>query len=79
MKNGANVFPILKKEWKGYKFIIEKGTIVQQEIVVTAALDKNHAFHLGLAKAMAEGHRALLECCSTTTRVEEIVKNQIAS
>lgn len=77
MKNGAETLQRFKKEWKKYKFLIEKTGEVQQEIVVPAALDKNHAWHLGLAKAMKEGYSSLLESC--TTRVEEIGVNPIAS
>jgi len=79
MRNGAETLRMFVKEWKKYKFLIENNAgEVQQEIVVPAALDKKHAWHLGLAKAMKEGHGALLQSCSTT-RVEEIVKNSIAS
>jgi hypothetical protein len=77
MRNGASVLQSFKKEWKEYKFVIEEKAVVQQEVAVYA-LNEGQAWHLGLAKAMAEGHRALLERSSTTTRVEEIVK-QIAS
>lgn len=79
MKNGAETLRMFQKEWKAYKFVIEEGSVVQQEIVVPAALDKKHAWHLGLAKAMKEGHVALLKSSSSTTRVEEIIKNKIAS
>lgn len=66
---------MFKNEWKQYRFLMELSSVVQDEVAVYA-LNEGQAYHLGLAKAMAEGHRSLLESC--TTRVEEIVK-EIAS
>lgn len=60
-----------KKEWKKYKFIIERGSDVQKELLVPAALDEHHAWHLGLAIAMRED-RDLIDSSGITARVEEI-------
>lgn len=60
-----------KAVWKKYKFILERGAEVYEELLV-AARDEKHAWHLGLAKAMQEGFRDLVDSRDVLVRVEEI-------